>query len=109
LELEANHNAILIQKASSRSSAHLSMAVDGQAVFHENFPDPAEQAEALLEICQGDVREAQAIAATNLRFSGCQTDRIYWSRVETLILKQEHAVVVERLEKNKLKRRTAIR
>jgi hypothetical protein len=85
------------------------MAVDAQAVFHEDFPDPAQQAEALLEICQGDVWEAQAIAATNLRFSKCQTDRTYWSRVEILILKQEQAVVTERLEKNKLKRRTAIK
>ena len=85
------------------------MAVDAQAVFHEDFPDPGEQAEALLEICQGDVCEAQAIAATNLRFSRCQADRTYWLRVETLILKQEQAVFVERLEKNKLKRRAAIK
>jgi hypothetical protein len=83
------------------------MAVDGQAVFHEDFPDPAEQAEALLEICQGDVCEAQGIAAANLRFSKCQADRIYWSRVETLIFRQEQAAVVERLEKNKLKRKAA--
>lgn len=85
------------------------MGVDAQPVIKGDFPDPAEQAEALLENCQGDVREAQAIAATNLRFSDCQADRTYWLRVETLILKQEQAVVVERLEKNKLKRRAAIK
>ena len=85
------------------------MAVDAQAVFHEDFPDPREQAEALLEICQGDISEAQAIAATNLRFSKCQADRIYWSRVEILILNQEQTVVMERLEKNRRKRRAAIR
>lgn len=85
------------------------MAVDAQAVFYEDFPDPAQQAEALLEICQGDVGEAQAIAATNLKFSKYQADRIYWSRVETLIVKQRQAVVMERLEKNKLKRRAGIK
>ena len=83
------------------------MAVDGQAVFHEDFPDPTEQAEALLETCQGDVCEAQGIAATNLRFSKCPAFRIYWSRVETLILRQEQAAVVERLEKDKRKRQAA--
>src|SRR5262249_46768076 len=91
LEIKTHESAILIQKASCRSSAHSGMAVDGQAVFHEDFPDPAEQAEALLETCQGDVCEAQGIAATNLRFSKCPADRIYWSRVETLILRQEQA------------------
>jgi hypothetical protein len=85
------------------------MGIDAQAVFHDDFPDPSEQAEALLEICQGDVCEAQAIADTNLRFSKCQEDRAYWSRVETLILQQNQAVVVERLEKHKLKRRAAIK
>lgn len=85
------------------------MAVDRQAVFHEDFPDPAAQAEALLEICQGDVFEAQTIAATNLRFSKCQADQTYWSRVETLILKQEQTVVTERREKSKLKRSAAIK
>jgi hypothetical protein len=85
------------------------MAVDGQAVFHEDFPDPAEQAEALLETCQGDVCEARGIAATNLRFSKCQADRIYWSRVETVILTQEQTAVVARLEKDKLKRQAARR
>lgn len=85
------------------------MVVDVQAAFPEDFPDPAEQAEALLEICQGDMREAHAIAATNLRFSKCQADRTYWSRVEILIMKQQQTVVMERLEKSRLKRRAAIK
>ena len=85
------------------------MAVDAKAVFHEDFPDPREQAEALLEICQGDVLEAQAIAGTNVRFSRCQDDQTYWSRVESLILQHEPAAVVERLEENKLKSRAAIK
>lgn len=78
-------------------------------MFHEDFPDPAEQAQALLEICEGDVHEAQAIAAMNLEFSKREGDRIYWSRVETFIFNQEQAAIVERLEKNTLKRRAGIK
>ena len=65
------------------------MSVNGQTAFEPNFPNPGEQAEALLEICDGDIREAQIIAATNLRFASDATERRYWSTVETLILKQE--------------------
>jgi hypothetical protein len=80
---------------------------DGQAAFKVHFPDPAEQAEALLEICQGDIGEAQGIADTNLRFAKYQADRLYWSRVGVLISTQEPMVVMERLAKNKLKRSAA--
>jgi hypothetical protein len=81
------------------------MGIDGQAVFKEDFPDPAEQAEALLEVCQGDIGEAHGIAATNLKYAKYQADRLYWSRVEALILKQEPNVVLDRLANNRLKRR----
>ena len=65
------------------------MGSAGQAVLKGHFPDPAEQAEALLEICQGDLDEARSIADTNLKFAKCLADRIYWSRVRVLISGQE--------------------
>jgi hypothetical protein len=68
---------------------------------------PWNTAEALLEICQGDIGEAEGIAATNLEFAKYQADRIYWSRGRVLISRQERAVVMERLANNRLKRSTA--
>lgn len=85
MELEAAFSAILIRESDYRSSVHSSMDVDAQDVLHEDFPDPAAQAEALVEICQGDIDEAQSIANTNLRFAKYQTDRLYWWRVGILI------------------------
>jgi hypothetical protein len=76
-------------------------------VFKEKFPDPAEQVEALLETCQGDVGEAQGIAATNLRFAKDQADRIYWSRVGVLISQEEPALVRQRLANDRRKRTAA--
>jgi hypothetical protein len=73
-------------------------------MFIERFPEPACQAEALLEICQGDIGEAQEVAITNFKFAKCQKDQLYWTRVEDLISKQDSAVVMERLSNNKLKR-----
>jgi hypothetical protein len=70
------------------------MAIGGQVVFNEEFPDPAEQAEVLLEICQGDICEAQAIVVTNLKYANCHTDRVYWLRVEALISNQYQAMVM---------------
>lgn len=65
------------------------MSIGGQPAFEPNFPNPEEQAEALLEICEGDIREAQIIAATNLRFASDTEERRYWSSVEALILKRD--------------------
>jgi hypothetical protein len=81
--------------------------VDEQALFIGCFPDPAEQAEALLEICQGDIGEALGIAGTNFNFAKSQEDQLYWTRVEALIAKQEPAVVMERLSNNQRKRNAA--
>jgi hypothetical protein len=69
----------------------------GQLGFEREFPDPAKQAEALLETCQGNIGEAQGIALTNLKFANYPVDRLYWMRVEALISNQEPAVVMERL------------
>ena len=65
------------------------MNIEGQPTFEPNFPNPEEQAEALLGICEGNIREAQIIASTNLRFASDSTERRYWSSVEALILKQD--------------------
>jgi hypothetical protein len=81
--------------------------VDEQALFIRRFPDPAEEAEALLDICQGNIGEAQGIAVTNFKFAKCQEDQLYRTRVEVLISKQEPAVVMERLSNNQLKRNAA--
>ena len=78
--------------------------MDGQPLLKAHFPDPAEQAEALLETCEGDIREAKGIAATNYKFANYPADRLYWSRVEVLISAQELAGVIERLASSKLRR-----
>ena len=53
---------------------------------------PAEQAEALLEICQG------------FKHAKYQADQLYWSRVEVLLLQHEPAVVMKRLADSRLRR-----
>jgi hypothetical protein len=70
------------------------MTIGGPAVFNEDFPDPAQQAEALVEICRGDMCAAQAIIVTNLKYAKCRTDRLYWSRVEAWIANQDQAMVM---------------
>ena len=50
-------------------------------MFEADFPVPAEQAEALLEICQGDVVEARRIADTNPEFAEGEELLCYWSTV----------------------------
>jgi hypothetical protein len=80
MELVTGVFAILIQKASCESAG-----VESQPVCKGPFPDPEQQAEALLEICPGDVDEAQGIAATNLKFARSWDDGVYWLRVEGLI------------------------
>jgi|HubBroStandDraft_2_1064218.scaffolds.fasta_scaffold1912690_1 hypothetical protein len=83
------------------------MLVDDHTLCKGGFPDPGEQAEALLEICQGEIGEAQGIVATNLKFARPPEARLYWSRVEVLISKQEPTAVVEWLSVSKLKRSAA--
>jgi hypothetical protein len=83
------------------------MLVDDHTLCKRGFPDPTEQAEALLEICQGDIGEAQGIVTTNLKFARHPEDRHYWSRVKVLISKQEPTAVVEWLSVSKLKRSAA--
>jgi hypothetical protein len=52
-----------------------------------DFPVPAEQAEALLETCQGHFAEARRIADTNLEFAGAEEMRRYWSSVGACLSK----------------------
>jgi hypothetical protein len=63
------------------------MSIDGQTAFEADFPVPAEQAEALLETCQGNVAEARRIADTNLEFAGGEEMRCYWSSVSACLSK----------------------
>ena len=63
------------------------MSIDCETAFEADFPVPAEQAEALLEICQGDVVEARRIADINLEFAGAEEMRRYWSSVGACLSK----------------------
>jgi hypothetical protein len=63
------------------------MSIDGETAFDADFPVLAEQAEALLETCQGDVVEARRIADTNLEFAGGVEMRRYWSSVGACLSK----------------------
>jgi hypothetical protein len=63
------------------------MGIDRQPVIEAEFPDPAEQAVALLEACHGDIREAELFAAINVASARNEGDRHYWSRVKVRISK----------------------
>jgi hypothetical protein len=65
------------------------MSIENQRALEADFPDPAEQAEALLELCEGDICEAELIADTNLKFANDEGERRYWSRVKHEIVKQD--------------------
>jgi hypothetical protein len=64
------------------------MNTESQRALEADFPDPAEQAEALLELCEGDICEAELIADTNLKFANDEGERRYWSRVKHSIANQ---------------------
>jgi hypothetical protein len=65
------------------------MGVDCQPASEAEFPDPAEQAVALLEACHGDIREAEWFAAINVRSARDERDRNYWTRVRLLVSKPD--------------------
>jgi len=63
-----------------------------------SFPDPAEQARAILEICGKDIHDALSLVAANLKYARSQDDRHYWDQVSALISKQSPtADVADRL------------
>lgn len=70
------------------------MIMEDQPGYGSDFPNSKEQAEALLDSCEGDIREAQIIAATNLRFATDLRVRQYWSSVEALVSKRDPSSVV---------------
>ena len=106
MEPSARRLAILIERASQHLFEQQNVDGDIRTVCEKYFPDPAEQADALLEFCEGEIDEARRIAAINHKFARHEADRIYWARVEALISTQERDAVIERLVANKLKRRT---
>jgi len=61
------------------------MLIDAKGLGEGEFPDPVAQAEALLEMCRGDIHEAQLLASTNITFARNEGDHHYWSRVKLLI------------------------
>ena len=68
------------------------MLIAANALAEGEFPDPAEQAVALLEMCQGDIREARLLASTNVTFARSEGDLHYWSRV-TLLIPEEDKLI----------------
>lgn len=63
-----------------------SMITENQPAFE--FPNPEEQADVLMEICEVDVQDAQTIATHNVKFARNERNRDYWSRVKGLISKE---------------------
>ena len=76
------------------------MDVNGQLAAGAEFPDPAKQALALLEACQGDIREASLFACINALSARNKGDRHYWSHVRLLILKWSLTGIPETREPN---------
>ena len=69
------------------------MSIDGQHEFGGEFPNPAEHAEALLEVCGGDIHEVRIIVAACLKCAKDEKERRYWSRV-ALVLSQDASVSI---------------
>jgi hypothetical protein len=61
------------------------MCRERQPAIEAHFPNPAEQAVALLQACHGNIREAEWLAAINVESARNEGDRHYWSRVKVLI------------------------
>jgi hypothetical protein len=61
------------------------MGIERQPAIEAEFPDPAEQAMALLEDCRGDIREAELFAHINFKSARNERDRNYWARVRVLV------------------------
>jgi hypothetical protein len=65
------------------------MTFDLTSMACSSFPDPAEQARAILEICGKDIHDAQSLVAARLKFARSQDDLHYWNQVSALLSKQE--------------------
>ena len=64
-----------------------SMRFEDKSIASPDLPEPAEQAAVLLEIFEGDICEAKAVADTNVRFATTEQDILYWSPAgQTLVL-----------------------
>jgi hypothetical protein len=61
------------------------MSFSGASQSEQDIPNPEEQARVILETCEGDIHEARAIAATNLRFADSAEDVRYWSKVDAFM------------------------
>jgi hypothetical protein len=64
------------------------MTFDLTTMRCSSFPDPAEQARAILDICGKDIHDAQSLVAARLKFARSQEDRHYWDQVGALLSKQ---------------------
>ena len=47
--------------------------------------DPTEQARVIVEVCDGDIREAKSIANINVKFAKSAEIRRFWLQVEVSI------------------------
>jgi hypothetical protein len=64
------------------------MSFDSVAVLCSDFPDPDEQAKAILEICDENVQIARSLVWTRLRFARTVEEIHYWVQVERVLAKR---------------------
>lgn len=63
------------------------MSFDSMAAVRHDFPNPAEQAQAILEISDANIQVARSLAWARIRFAKNTGEIHYWCQVERLLSK----------------------
>jgi len=65
------------------------MSFDRKSVSWPEVPNPTWQSRVIIEICQNDVNEARATAATNVMFARTSENIDYWSQVDQTLASKD--------------------
>jgi len=68
------------------------MSFDSMAVLRSDFPDPVEQARAVLEICDDNIQVARSLVWTQLKLAKNLEEIHYWCKVEKSLSKEASAL-----------------
>lgn len=63
------------------------MSFDSTAVVCGDFPNPIEQAQAILEASDADVQLARSLVWARIRLAMTVDELLYWCQVDKLVLK----------------------
>lgn len=68
------------------------MSFDSMAEWRFNFPDPAEQARAILEISDENIQIARSLVWARLKFARNVDEIHYWCQVEKLLSRRASTI-----------------